>query len=82
MGNLYLSGMKFGMVPRTYTKETFELKITRLHVEIMITILGSILNTIARDLYDHLMTTFMMNKTLIRAPKIERKMGTTSTWIC
>ena len=77
-----MSGMKFGMVPRTYTKETFELKITRLHVEIMITILGSILNTIARDLYDHLMTTFMMNKTLIRAPKIERKMGTTSTWIC
>ena len=57
-----------------------------LHAQNMITILVSIVNIIGGDLYDHFISmrifALMMNKILIRALKIMRKVATNLIWIC
>jgi hypothetical protein len=65
--HLQLSGMWLSVAPRTDTKKIY-LKVTRLHAQNMITILGSIVNIIGWT-YDHLtsmrMLTLIMNKIFI-----------------
>ena len=55
----------------------------RLHAQCTITIIGSKVNIIGGGgLYDHLMSmiifTLIMNKVFVRAPKMMRKVATTS----
>ena len=57
-----------------------------IRVQILITILSSIVNIIRGGHYDHLMIirilTLIMNKIFIWALKIMRKVVTALTWIC
>ena len=56
-----------------------------LHAQKMIIVLGSIVNII-EGIHDYLKSTrifiLIMNKIFIQAPKIMRKVATTSIWIC
>ena len=57
-----------------------------MRVQNKIIILNSIVNTIEGDPYDHLMSmrifTLIMNKIIISATQITRKLGMVSTWMC
>ena len=71
--------MWLGVDLRTNTKSVCSKEIGLL-AQIMRTILGSRVNIIGGDLYDHSMKmrtfTLMMNKVLVRIPKIMRQMTT------
>ena len=62
------------------------LEVIGLHAQNMITILGSIVNRIGWDLYDHSMSTrivtSILNIIFIGALKINRKVAMTLIWIC
>ena len=77
---LYLSGMWFGLAPRTDTEKAFVNKEIGVCAPNMIIILG-LISTQGGGLYDHIVSmrifTLIVNKMFIGTHKIMRKVATT-----
>ena len=83
-GHLYLSGMCYGSKNK-YQKGIVFVKEIGPHAQNVITILGSIVNIIGEDLYDHLMSTritLLMNIMIRRDLNFMRKVTTAWIWTC
>lgn len=77
---MYLSGMQLGVAPKIEHQNYMCLEGLGLCVQNMIIVsISSIINIIARDLYDQLMNmetfTCVMNKRFIRAPNMYEENG-------
>jgi hypothetical protein len=59
-------------------------EIARLRAQNVLTVLGSTVNITWGNLYDHLTRNFtlIIDKIFIQAPKIVKKVATSSIWIC
>ena len=85
-GHLNLSFMQFHVDLRIGTQKNTRLKEIGLCAQNMLTNLGSIVNMIKRNMYDHLKSmgnlTLIMDTIFIWAPKMMRQSTTSTIWIC